>query len=77
MSLVYLDHHFLLRRDFFYLWKNISVLIVAITVCKWLLAANLNLGFFIAWQLFDACLGICIFPVFVRLMAPMYSKLST
>lgn len=76
MSLVYLDHHFLLRTDFSYLWKNISILIITITGCKWILAANLSLGFFITWQLFDTCLGIFSFPIFVSLMAPIYSKLS-
>lgn len=76
MSLVYLDHHFLLRRDFSYLWKNISILIITITGCKWMLASSLNLGFFIPWQVFDTCLGIFSFPIFVSLMAPMCSKLS-
>jgi cell shape-determining protein MreD len=77
MSIIHMDRRFLLHRDFNYLWKSISSLIGVIGVGKWLLAYQLNLSFSMTYQLFDIVVGILWFPIWARLMAPLYRRFST
>jgi rod shape-determining protein MreD len=77
MSIVYMDRRFLLHRDFNYLWLNIVILIAVIGIGKWLLALKLGLIFSVQQQLLDALIGVFSFPIYIRIVAPIYSKFAT
>lgn len=77
MSIIHMDRRFLLHKEFNYLWQSIGSLIVVIGVGKWLLALQLKLPFSVIHQLFDVIIGILWFPIWVRLMAPLYSRFAT
>lgn len=76
-SLVHMDRRFLLHKEFNYLWQSIGSLILVIGVGKVLLAWQLSLAFSTSYQLLDVVVGIIFFPIFVRLMAPLYSRVAT
>lgn len=77
MSIIHMDRRFLLHKEFNYLWQSIGSLIVVIGVGKWILAVQLKLPFSLMYQLFDVTVGILCFPLWVRLMAPLYSRFAT
>jgi cell shape-determining protein MreD len=77
MSIIHMDRRFLLHKEFNYLWQSIGSLIVVIGVGKWLLAFQLKMPFSMTYQLFDVVVGILWFPVWVKLMAPLYSRFAT
>jgi|GEM_PF-2529394 rod shape-determining protein MreD len=76
-SLIHMDRRFLLHKDFKYLWQSIGSLILVIGVGKGLLAWQLHLSFSIFCQILDSVVGIIIFPIWVKLMAPLYSRVAT
>lgn len=75
-SLVHMDRRFLLHKEFNYLWQSIASLIVVIGVGKGLLAWQLSLAFSTSYQLLDTAIGIVFFPIWVRLMSPLYSRFT-
>ncbi|QOL20308.1 hypothetical protein [Candidatus Bodocaedibacter vickermanii] len=77
MSIIHMDRRFLLHKEFNYLWQSIGSLILVIGVGKWILAIQLKLPFSLMHQLLDVTVGILWFPVWVKLMAPLYSRFAT
>lgn len=77
MSIIHMDRRFLLHKEFNYLWQSIGSLILVIGLGKWILAFQLKLSFSLIHQLLDVIVGILWFPIWVRLMAPLYSRFAT
>lgn len=76
-SLVHIDRRYLLHKEFNYLWQSIGSLILVIGIGKGLLAWQLSLSFSSIDQLLDVAVGIVFFPIWIRLMAPLYSRVAT
>lgn len=76
MSIVYMDRRFLLHRDFNYLWQSIVTLLVIISLGKWLLSIKISQAFLISHQILDALIGVFLFPIYVRIISPIYNKFS-
>lgn len=77
MSIVYIDRRFLLHRDFNYLWQSIGILLMVISIGKWLLSIKIGLAFLMYHQIVDMLVGVFLFPIYIRIIAPMYGRFAT
>lgn len=76
MGIIYLDRRFLLHKEFAYLWKSITALVIIIFIGKWFLSLKLEYSFSEQQAVFDTAVGIFSFPIFVRLIAPLYGRVA-